>query len=487
MNSADAVICGRNQITASVIKMLRKVKNVNIIGYWCESTDNKIYADVTGIQVINGTFEDLISNKDMQFLFLCDTPVNQLNFVSKVCGLNSKQSSVNANTQGKPFLIILPPVSPNYDIEMLEKAKYRVGFAMPFRYLPVSSLLCTHLNCTYYQLKSRNNYEFSRLPAHWLLGNIESIHIKLSTNSLVDGSDYSWLCESEGMGGGLLNMFCPGLIDLVHLLSGGLQITSVTSICRTFGRGTNGLRHPTRHISADDYVTIMGELDIPPMSGFNKPVVVIILSSDIPFTRDEVCKPYEAHFCDNHCFRLGIEVSGSSGSFMIDESKRQISWTPRKSISSNHRESESRLAKSNYESIFTNKRPGNIEESKFEEDHNEDVLLSPISSIVSRTQASTKLNIDLKDEMTEIANLSLNDSSHDSESAMNAQHCCLSATGEAWSNWINSLTKNFSDRESFESLLASPNHWGYIQSVMHAIIKSSQLRCWIDVQTGKRM
>ncbi|VDO78371.1 unnamed protein product [Schistosoma margrebowiei] len=489
MKSINVVICGWNQITASVIKMLRKHKSVNIIGYWCESSSNQIHADVAGIKVISEPFKDLISNKDIQFLFLCDTPVNQRNLVSIIDCMSKKQFASDTVLQDIPYIVIFPPVSPNYDMDMLEKVRIRVGFAMPLRHLPLSTLLFTHLNYNHKEMKALRNYEFTRLPTHWVLGSIESIHIRLSTVSFVDGSEYSWLSESEDMGGGLLNMFCPGLIDLVYFLSGGLRITSVTSICRIFGKGTSDLSHSIRHISADDYVTIMGELDIPTLSGFRKPVVVIIISSDIPFPKNRMSDLPEAHFYNNHCFKLEIEVSGSSGSFLIDEGKRRISWTPRKAVSSKPGKLNNKLSQLDCENHSHDKRPGNMEESKFEGVYTEDVSVSAIGSNVPRTQVPTMLNVNLdEDGMTEIVHLSLNDSLHDSESVKSAQHCYLSATGEAWINWISGLTKSFSPEwKSFEFLSASPGHWVYIQSVMHAITKSAQLRCWIDVQTGKRI
>ncbi|KAK4468165.1 hypothetical protein MN116_008328 [Schistosoma mekongi] len=490
MNSINVVICGRNQVTASVIRMLRRIKSVNIIGYWCESSSNQLYADVAGIRVINGTLEDLLSNKDIQFLLLCDTPINQNNLICRLHGLSTKQPA-NLKLSDIPYVIIMPPVSPIYDIDMLEKLKSRVSFAMPLRQLPLSAVLCSHLSCK--PQKTRlSNYEFIQLPTHWFLGNMESIHIRLSTVSFVDGGEYSWLYESESMGGGLLNMFCPGLIDLVFSLTGGRQMASVTSICRTFG--VDSENHHFRRISADDYVTVMGELDVPTSPNLCKPVIVIIIKSNIPFIGDRSFKRSEAYFHDNHYFKLEVEVSGSNGCFLINESERKISWTPRKPVSPKFEyasvESETRLTRLNHGDHFHDQRPKSVEESALEEACNGNTLVNSVGSNLSRTYFGTMLKIDFEklDETTEVAHLSPNDSLPYMELGEGVQDCCLSATGEAWTNWVNNLTRSFSSEwKSLEILSASPSHWGYIQSVMHAIIKSAQLRCWVNVQTGERM
>ncbi|TNN18503.1 hypothetical protein EWB00_010182 [Schistosoma japonicum] len=490
MNSINVVICGRNQVTACVIRMLRKIKSVNIIGYWCESSNNQLYTDVAGIRVINGTFEDILSNKDIQFLFLCDTPINQNNLICRLHGLSAKQPA-NLKLSDIPYVIILPPVSPIYDIDMLDKLKSRVGFAMPLRQLPLSAALCNHFSFKPKKTRPLSNYEFIQLPTHWFLGNMESIHIRLSSVSFVDGSEYSWLYESGSMGGGLLNMFCPGLIDLVYSLTGGRQMASVASICRTFG--VDSENHPFRQISADDYVTIMGELDVPTSLNLCKPVIVIIIKSSIPFIGDRSFKRPEAYFHDNHYFKLEIEVSGSDGCFLINESERKISWTSRKPVSSKFEcdsgELETRLARLNHEDHFHDQRPETIEESVLEEACNGDTLINLVGGNLSRIYFGTKPKIDFEklDETTEVARLSPNDSLPNMELG-GVQDCCLSAIGEAWTNWVNNLTRSFfSERKPTEILSASPSHWGYIQSVMHAIIKSAQLRCWVDVQTGERM
>ncbi|CAH8572185.1 unnamed protein product [Heterobilharzia americana] len=330
MHSVNAVICGRNQVTASIIRIIRRIKHLNIVGYWCESITSQLHADVAGIKVINSTFDDLLSHKDIHVLFLCDTPFSQHSLVSRLYEQGKTLSTASCvPLQVTPYVVILPPISPNYDLDIMKKLSFRIGVAMPLRRLPTSTLLFPHLSQNPKQLKLLNTFDSLQLPAHWRLGNLENIHIRLSTLRFADGCEYSWLCESENMGGGLLNIFCPSLIDLVYTLT-GLQMTSVTCFCRTFGGELSGRAQSLRRISADDYITVLGELDTPSVPEARRPVVVIVLSSDIPFSDDRICKRTEVYSCENHRFRLQIEIIGSGGSYMIDEDKRQISWTPRK-------------------------------------------------------------------------------------------------------------------------------------------------------------
>ncbi|VDQ03730.1 unnamed protein product [Trichobilharzia regenti] len=181
MSPLNAVICGRNELTASVIRILRRNKYVNIVGYWCDSVKSQLHADVAGIKVIGGTFEDLLSNKEIHFLFLCDTPLNQQSFVSRLCDqIKCFQNSNVKQVSDLPYVIVFPPFSPNYDFELLKLFRNKV---------------------------------------------------------------------------------------------------------------------------------------------------------DIPFSEDVACKRSEVYSCDNHRFKLQVEICGSAGCFVADESERQISWTSRKSCS----------------------------------------------------------------------------------------------------------------------------------------------------------
>nr|CAH8861900.1 unnamed protein product [Trichobilharzia regenti] len=494
MSPLNAVICGRNELTASVIRILRRNKYVNIVGYWCDSVKSQLHADVAGIKVIGGTFEDLLSNKEIHFLFLCDTPLNQQSFVSRLCDqIKCFQNSNVKQVSDLPYVIVFPPFSPNYDFELLKLFRNKVGVAMPFRRLPVSALLSRHINRNK-QLKFSETYESVQLPAHWDLGNLEKIHIRLSTINLIENCEYSWLCESGNMGGGLLNIFCSSLIDLVYSLT-GLQLTSVTCVCRTYGGSLSGRERSLHRISSDDYVSVLGELDVASLTESRKPIVVIVISSDIPFSEDVTCKRSEVYSCDNHRFKLQVEICGSAGCFVADESERQISWTSRKSCSP-----KAKYVSDEYSTVrpkhdcngFSHERPVqrvNGTELTNGRDHFESYSTGVVetqSNHFPRTRAISKppFHIEKVNEITEVARLPLNDSTYNLESGEGVQYCQLSVIGESWSNWFSSLTTNL---PSVESLIALPSHWSYIQSVIQALDKSARLRCWIDVQTGERM
>ncbi|VDQ16637.1 unnamed protein product [Trichobilharzia regenti] len=220
------------------------------------------------------------------------------------------------------------------------------------------------------------------------------------------------------MGGGLLNIFCSSLIDLVYSLT-GLQLTSVTCVCRTYGGSLSGRERSLHRISSDDYVSVLGELDVASLTESRKPIVVIVISSDIPFSEDVTCKRSEVYSCDNHRFKLQVEICGSAGCFVADESERQISWTSRKSCSP-----KAKYVSDEYSTVrpkhdcngFSHERPVqrvNGTELTNGRDHFESYSTGVVetqSNHFPRTRAISKppFHIEKVNEITEVARLPLN-------------------------------------------------------------------------------
>lgn len=325
---ARIVLCGTSSITSVFVKSaLIPNPKLRISGFWSAYGISDI--EINGLRRFGGTFDDLLREPDCDFIFLCHPPQVQFKIIRT---LHLRHS---ANNTGKiikpPVVILIPPVSPCYDLGILLDCGVPIRIAMPLRRLAPVSLLANHINhsCSRKPLDSVRNA--SSLPSHWSLGAPRSFHARLSVTSSVAPGTYSWLCEPGAMGGGLINLYGAGLIDLAFILTGGLRLTSVNCVSRVFDWKLTGDPNCIRRTSAEDYVVITAELepnDCDVYFGTGASVAVFCLSSELPpLHSGDASDPLED-------FRLNIELVGSSGRFVIPEQGNQIKWTPVKPLHS---------------------------------------------------------------------------------------------------------------------------------------------------------
>ncbi|VDP81997.1 unnamed protein product [Echinostoma caproni] len=386
-------------------------------------------------------------------------------------------------------------VSPCYDLELLDR-DVPIRIAMPFRKIVPVSLLTSHLR----SLRDRKPLDSVRnssgLPSHWSLGVPRSFHARLSTTTSVEPGTYSWLCEPGVMGGGLINLYGAGLIDVAFILTGGLKLTSVNCVSRVFDWKLTDDPNCIRRMSAEDYVVITGELE-PSESGtcfgMGSPVAVFCISSELP--------PVDFGGADStEDFRLNIELTGSSGRFVIHDQGNQISWTPVKPLSS--RTQTSKMWKRVSAVSENEERP--IEDNSINGLHSSDSKsssqkpltngalhrkLSEISYDSPSVHNVPVISATTVAHNTETVTFSTKNLNVDAGSKVDS-NSNIHPLRLAWSHWLNHLTGCVQPNRTklnMDMLLATPEHWAYVQRVLTALEKSSRQRCWIDVATGERL
>ncbi|THD18703.1 hypothetical protein D915_010690 [Fasciola hepatica] len=495
---ANTVLCGTSSVTAVFVKSaLLPNQNVKISGFWNDSgfTDNEI----NGLRRVGGSFEDVLKEPDCDFIFLCHSPQVQFKLIRS---LYLHRNTANSNKISKPPVVVLiPPVSPCYDLDTLLYCGPPVRIAMPLRKLFPVSLLANHLkqSCVEKPLDSVRNA--SSLPPHWSLGVPRSFHARLSVTSSVKPGSYSWLCEPGVMGGGLINLYGAGLIDLAFILTGGLKLTSVNCVSRVFDWKLTGDPSCIRRTSAEDYVVITGELEpneCDAYFGAGASVAVFCLSSELPpLNSIDGSDPLED-------FRLNIELVGSSGRFVISEQGNQISWTPIKPLYSRAGTTEmlnNATTVSENESLslaVKNKSVNGLQNGDSNSFVNQFSLVNgsgnanqcDSDNVWPSTHSNPLVSITAVSHNTEVATLSTKTFNLDSESKTDSNPAHPHPLRLAWSHWLSHLASCVQpDRTklNMDTLLATPEHWIYVQQVLTALEKSARLRSWVDVVTGERV
>ncbi|CAL8075289.1 unnamed protein product [Calicophoron daubneyi] len=495
----EALVCGITPVSSVVLRTINGSDlRINLCGFWDLSRDAVLPSDISKLKRIEGPFEDIANNKKFDVIFLCLPPQLQFKllktFWSKHSSGTGQLQTATEMDADYPHIVLVPPVSPCYSARFLQEVRNTVCIAMPLRRMRPISVLHQHLASVVHPLTLSSLRKNLSLPSHWTLGKVRSFHARLHTVSHVQSSQYSWLCESGVMGGGLLNIYGAGLIDIAFLLTGGLQLTSVSCLSRTFDVESKGYSSSIRRNSADDYMLIIGELEnkTPSDSNFNEkrgPVAMFCLSSDLPPLSSSVIED------GTHQFNLSIEISGSSGQFVLPESCDRICWLPLR-ISNTDGKTSSRPSS---QPAFS---PGDLDGIGDPPILNGGLQSDPSAKLSShlghlgvQSGHSSPLDqqtvrIEKMGNCTEVAYLNTKNSSEEAGSNNSVQNKSLNPVQDAWLNWLSQLSMSLRQvprKHGLDLLVATPEHWGYIQRVLIAIEKAARLRCWIDVTTGEKL
>ncbi|VEL24282.1 unnamed protein product [Protopolystoma xenopodis] len=254
--------------------------------------------------------------------------------------------SIPNDKSSSPSIILCPPIGPDIPFQFVSgRLLNPVGIAFPLRSLPSIQLLCLHLAQermsnrlqgtnlpNTFMRKKRSS--INGLPSHWILGELQFMSIQLRCPHVGQLSEYSWWCEAGAMGGGLLNLYGAGLIDIAHILAGKLRMATVNCISRTFNPRLNPRMASFRRIYAEDYMHITSELEVDSFSNNfteeRSPILVICMASPVQLSTSKPVTGVESmQLADSSSlFELRIEITGSHGRFLVTENGRQITWTP---------------------------------------------------------------------------------------------------------------------------------------------------------------
>ncbi|CAH8646000.1 unnamed protein product [Dicrocoelium dendriticum] len=494
----DVVFCGISAATLDVLEAASSLEScIKISGYWDVDYPGKSSLRPIGVQILSSSFDDLLKSAQYDFIFLCLSPQMQYKVLrSSLLKLEVMVPPTSKSTF--PAVILFPPVSPCYNCIALSDARNFIGVAMPFRRLTSVATLCAHLRSNL-ETSSLNSTKCpSSLPSKWTLGALRSFHVRLRAVNPVKADEYSWLCEPGAIGGGLLNIYASSLIDLAFLLTSGLRINSVSCLCRTFDTEVSTNSDSIRRISAEDYVLATAEMES--RCGTSRgPVAVFCLAADLPRTSSEYANPknlsYHSH---NDQFILEIEIVGSSGRFIISSCHDEVQWNPVGRV----------IGPTNLEeSIQTDvcSTPVDNPGSHFQPRSGEGLTVTNGSLRENEKQLDThilrcKTNGCHIPDMGNSSTTQHHKTSKPNETSVDkipdqCSHKPLSTKAssqvrEMWKHWFTELSsamRGSSTRQSLESFVATPEHWGYIQRVLMALDKAARMRCWVDVATGERV
>ncbi|OON17319.1 hypothetical protein X801_06846 [Opisthorchis viverrini] len=472
--------------------------HIHVCGFWstkCIATPESL----RDIPLVTKPFADLLQDKNTDIILLCVPPQTQYGILKST--LPMTETSVDRRHQF-PAVILLPPVSPCYNTTVLSDSRNFIGVAMPFRLLPSVHCLHTHLKSSIDSLALNTARNPSNLPSHWSLGAVRSVHARLVATRPIQFGRYSWMCESGSMGGGLLNIYGASLIDTLFIITLGLRIVSVTCLARTFDTDLSADPKSIRRVSAEDYAVVVMELESSSSSDSrvgSTPVAMLCLSADLTTTIDPPTVP--SHPADSletktDSFELRIELTGSSGRFLLPEGGDRVCWTPVQSIRSTQSISASA---EHHNSLLVNDgdchhlpplaevtEEGQLDEMIF---HSVGVNKKPETS--SRCSEETFF---LPPKCQKGGQFEDGDSDYSPSTTASELKSpsseLFSPIGQAWNHWFAQLCTAVTaspPHQAMNSLMATPDHWGYIQRVLMAIDKAARLRCWVDVGTGERL
>ncbi|KAF8567649.1 hypothetical protein P879_05087 [Paragonimus westermani] len=486
----NVIVCGYSSTSSVVLESLSSLnQSFNVCGFWDSNLHTCASPRLSGLRRIHGSFHDIVSDPDYDVVLLCFPPYVQYEVIRS--WLNKRENLAMPAAQKKfPIVVLVPPISPCFNTSALFGARNCIGVAMPFRkFIPVA-LLHSHLKTSTESYPLSSLRRPSHLPSHWILGTVRSFHVRLSAVNPIQRGNYSWLCESGVMGGGLLNSYGAYLIDLAFILTGGMRFKSVSCICRTFDTQLYTYQNSIRRISAEDYLLISAEFEAR-SSDSQAAVAMLCLSSDLPSGCE--CSPQvplSATQDSNDKFTLKIELTGSSGRLVLPETGDRIYWTPVHPLASdivlNHERKNvggvnygpnrlSNLQKDDYIDMTNGKAEI---EGVFNDARNE--YWTPDGP----TPYSVQIRKD--GEPCEVAHISSSSDFASKSSSLEVQY----ASRDVWTHWFAHLpTCLMGDnlKQSLESLLAAPDHWSYIQRVLLATDKAARMRCCVDVATGERL
>ncbi|KAF7232711.1 hypothetical protein EG68_10675 [Paragonimus skrjabini miyazakii] len=481
----SVVVCGCSSISSVVLESLSCLnQSFTVCGFWDSNLHTCVSSRLSGLRQILGSFDDIVSDPDHDVVLLCFPPYVQYKIIQS--WLNKLENLIISPAQKKfPIVVLVPPVSPCFNTSALFGARNCIGVAMPFRkFFPVA-LLHSHLKSLTESCPLNSIRRSSHLPSYWILGTVRSFHVRLSAVNPIQRGDYSWLCESGVMGGGLLNTYGAYLIDLAFILTGGMRFKSVNCICRTFDTQLYTYQNSIRRISAEDYVLISAEFETR-SSDSQGAVAMLCLSSDLPSSCEcsfQVPPSTPQDVKDK--FTLKIELTGSSGRLVLSETGDRIYWTPVHSLASdavlNHERKN--LADVNYGL----NQPSNLQkDDRINMTNGEAEVKGFFGNTTSEYWtpdgiAPCSVQIRKDGERYEVAHVSSSESP-----SLEVRY----ASRDVWTHWFAHFPTCLlgeNPRQSLESLLAAPDHWGYIQRVLLATDKAARMRCCVDVATGERL
>ncbi|TGZ70861.1 hypothetical protein CRM22_002960 [Opisthorchis felineus] len=472
---------------------------IRVCGFWntkCIGAPESL----RDIPVVTKPFADLLQDKNMDIILLCVPPQTQYGILKST--LPVIERSVDRRHRF-PAVILLPPVSPCYNTTSFSDTRNFIGVAMPFRLLPSVHCLYTHLKSSVDSRALHTARNPSSLPSHWSLGAIRSVHARLVATRPIQSGRYSWMCESGSMGGGLMNIYGASLIDTLFIITLGLRIVSVTCLSRTFDTDLSADPKSIRRVSAEDYAVVIMELESRSSSDSrvgSTPVAMLCLSADLSTNVDPTTVPSlpsDSLETKTDSFELRIELTGSSGRFLLPEGGDRVCWTPIRSTKSTQSISCAPAEHHNGLHVDDGDQHHLPPLAEVTEEGQLDEVVVNSVGVNKKHEASSRCSEEtffLPPKCQKGGQFEDRDSDYSSSTAASELKSpsseLFSPIGEAWNHWFAELCKAVTaspQHQAMNSLMATPDHWGYIQRVLMAIDKAARMRCWVDVGTGERL
>ena len=217
------IVGSDNQI--SMVLPILKSFEFQVKALWCnEQETGRKLAHKFAVPYVAANFKDVLLHPEVELVYVATAPGKQA------------EIAVKALTSGKHCICQMPPT-----ICQSEAAKM---VRLSLYYGKLRSLLESHVRFLPAVQKLK------QLLSEGYCGQLLLIEAHVAMGSLIRDEAYSWKCEAS-MGGGVLNMLGPDIIDLISFLSEQHACEGHASLS-TF-RPTTKTIHGYRAITSDDF------------------------------------------------------------------------------------------------------------------------------------------------------------------------------------------------------------------------------------------